>query len=66
MSVLCYGRNGNFWLKDVTIFDGTRESEVVVAFYSKLKAKTPPMYIEGPVDEVKKLLENVIKSLSDA
>lgn len=65
MAVLCMGRNGYFWLKRVSVCDGVGDADVIVAFSSKLKAKNPPMAIEGSAEEVRSLLQSVLDELGE-
>lgn len=61
------GRNGGFDVRQVTCWDidNSDYHKVYIEFYSRSSGNQAPMYLAGPVREVRRLLKQLIDALPD-
>lgn len=76
-NIMCRGRNGWFAFKEYAVCHGiiipkrkrfgvspTVHGDIVsVVLLSKAKSKTPPICIEGQIDEVEVILKGILKDV---
>jgi hypothetical protein len=76
--ILCYGRNREFWLKQVLVCEGVLEKQakasyliaeddqISVSFISRRRPTTqPPIYFQGDPESLKKLFKEILKQITE-